>query len=172
MHLHPPKPPHSWGEFLREVGVIAATLIKTELPRAYRAPNRSYTNDIWKNAVSTGVIGHMAADHVSFLSAQYYEVEQLERLQDREADASSRLAALADDAELSPDSRVALQGELGNVDWINALTVRVARDLLEDQRKAQQHYDRAATERGRREVLRYERAIRGTCIADLPLDLG
>ena len=248
MHIHPPKPPHSWSDLLREVGVIVVGIllalgaeqiierlhwreqtriaeegikgelktslmnvyerlivapclrgqirvlgtrlrepgthwtaapfklqgstIDTELPRVYRAPSRAYTDDVWKNAVSAGVIGHMAVARVAFFSEQYHETEAMERFQDAEADAASRLTVLGGDAELSPDARATLLGNLGDVDYTNSLMVNIAEDLIINQRNASLHYDKAAVERDRSKLVRYERALRGSCVVDLPLDLG
>lgn len=248
MHIHAPKPPHSWSDLFREVGVIVVGILLAlgaeqvievlrwreqvavadegikaelkvdlmnayerlivdpclrgqirllgtrlrgqgthwtaapvalhgsalagELPRVYSAPSRAYTDDIWKNAVSADIISHMAPDHVAFLSTQYHEADALERFQDAEADAASRLTVLGGDAELSSDARVALLGNLGDVDYTNALMVNIARDILDNQRKARHHFDKGSVERDRRELLHHDRALRGSCVADLPLDLG
>ena len=249
MHIHPPKPPHSWSDLLREVGVIvvgillalgaeqiierlhwreqtriadegmavelhdslmfayerviidpclrgqirllntrlvqrgphwAATphavlgsVIGSELPRAYRAPNRYYRSDLWTNAVSSGIIGHMAPDHVQSLSARYSYVNKLALLLAKETEAASRLAVLANGTTpLSPDARVGLLAALSEVDWSNAVAVRTARGLLAEQARAHLYYDKAAAERDRRYELVISRAALGNCVADLPLDLG
>ena len=50
--------------------------------------------------------------------------------------------------------------------------VLVAQQLIEARRNEHQHYIKAQTEKDRAEMLTYDRTARGSCVADLPLDLG
>ena len=246
MHLHAPKPPHSWSDLFREVGVIAVgillalaaeqviealrwreqvriaeggikaelrqasilayerliiqpclrgqirvlhdslaqpgpwaaapmqmgTLIRSELPQAYRAPNRLFVADIWKNALVSGVIGHLTADRVAQLSSLYFMINELDRLQGEETRAASRLAAMSEAGDASRDTRIGLRGDLAEIDRINALMALTAQQLIEAQQSAHRHYDKAAIEKDRLEALTYDRTEHGACVADLPLDLG
>ena len=89
-----------------------------------------------------------------------------------ETRAASRLAALSETGDASRDTRVRLRGDLAEIDRINALMALIAQQLIEAQRSAHRHYDKAAIEKDRLEVLTYDRTEHGACVADLPLDLG
>lgn len=93
------------------------------------------------------------------------------RQQDK-ARAAARLAALIEAADASRDVRVGLRGDLAEIDRINWLMVLVAQQLIEARRNEHQHYIKAQTEKDRAEMLTYDRTARGSCVADLPLDLG
>ena len=248
IHIHAPKPPHSWSDLAREVGVIVVGIllalgaeqiierlhwreqvaiaedgIKSELGStainayeriivqpclrgqiavlaqrldepgdrwtaaparvdfsqrhlvitpAYLPPSRLWNRDFWQNAVTSGVISRFPADKFTAFSDLYTNDGELADLQAQEAAAAARLSLLSRDRVLSRAERDELFGVLANVDRINGLMALVASQIIDGLKDAHLRYDKAAVERYRREMVQHDRAIRGACVADLPLDLG
>lgn len=248
MHIHTPKPPHSWSDFLREVGIIVVGIllalgaeqiierlhwreqvevaeggIKSELEYSavhayqrlivqpclqgqirllaqkldepgerwaatpalqdygqwhsvitpvYLPPNRLWNRDYWENALASGVISHLDASRVADHSYLYAQISRMDDLQAKELAIGSRLSILGRDRLLTRIERDEILGALGELDRINGLMVLRSGQMLDHLKQAHLKYDRGAVERDRREAVQHDRAIRGSCVADLPLDLG
>ena len=142
------------------------------IPVVYRAPTRPLLTDGWKSAIATGTLNHIPSEHVQALSALYEQVVQFDALQREEAKAAAGLAPLSFDRTLDGPSRIQMLVSLAEVDRINSLMALDASQMLEALRALHFKFNVKLVEPGRRRILSEQRAARGSCVADLPLDWG
>lgn len=142
------------------------------MPVVYRAPTRPLPTDGWKNALGNGTLNHLPSAHVRQLSALYNQLSEFEVLQSEEAKAAASLTPLGFDRALDDDSRTNMLASLAEVDRINSLMALDASQMIEAVRDLHLKFRVALVETGRRQIVSEQRAMRGMCVADLPLILG
>ena len=151
---------------------IHSSLYLNVMPVVYRAPTRPMLTDGWKSAIANGTLNHFPPEHVRALSALYEDVDRFGALQREEAKSAASLTPLAFDRTLDGSSRTQLLATLADVDRINSLMALNGSQMLESLRALHFKFDVKRVESGRREFVSVQRAARGSCVADLPLDLG
>lgn len=151
---------------------VRSSLYRNVLPVVYRPPTRPLLTDGWKSAIASGTLNHLPSEHVQALSALYEQVLEFDALQREEAKAAASLTPLAFDRALDGSNRIQILASLAEVDRINSLMALDASQMLEALRALHFRFDVKLVETGRRQVIREQRGVRGSCVADLPLDLG
>ena len=149
-----------------------SSLYLNVIPVVYRAPTRPLLTDGWKSAIANGTLNHLPSEHVRALSALYEQVDQFGTLQREEAKSAASLTPLAFDRTLDGSSRTQMLASLADVDRINSLMALNASQMLESLRALHFKFNVKLVESGRRQLVSQQRAARGSCVADLPLDLG
>jgi len=141
------------------------------MPVAYRGPTRLLPTDSWKNAIANGTLNHLPSDRVRELSSLYGQISQFSDLHSEEAKAAASLTPLAFDRLLDPGSQTNMLASLAEADRINGLMAIQAHQIIETVRALGLRFPKAEIEERRREVVANQRAIRGACVANLPLNL-
>jgi len=142
------------------------------MPVVYRGPARPLPTDGWKNAIASGTLNHLPSAYVRDLSAIYGQVAEFNALQQEEAKAAASLTPLAFDRVLDGSSRTQMLASLAEVDRINSLMALNASQMVEALRNLHFKFQVRLVEAGRKEIVAEQRATRGTCVANLPLDIG
>ena len=99
-------------------------------------------------------------------------MESLDQTQEAKSSATTKLAPLSFPQLLSGRDRTDMIANIAEVDRALSLIRVDSKDLIEGVRDMHQGFDRKklASERG--EVLHQQRIYRGSCVQDIPLDLG
>jgi hypothetical protein len=101
----------------------------------------------------------------------YGQISQFSDLHSEEAKAAASLTPLAFDRLLDPGSQTNMLASLAEADRINGLMAIQAHQIIETVRALGLRFPKAEIEERRREVVANQRAIRGACVANLPLNL-
>lgn len=141
------------------------------MPVVYRAPFRPVPTDSWDNALASGTLNHLGSERVSALSSVYKQITEVGALQQEEQRTSARLAPLAFDMTLDPRVRADVIGELAELDRLNTLMLVMSKQLVESVRQLDLDFPADDFEMARRELIREQRAIRGSCVEAPPIDL-
>jgi len=151
---------------------VASGPYSNVMPVAYRGPTRLLPTDRWKNAIANGTLNHLPSDRVRELSSLYGQISQFSDLHGEEAKAAARLTPLAFDRQLDAGSRTNMLASLVEADRINSLMAIQANQIMEAVRALGLRFPKAEVEERRRQVVADQRALRGSCVANLQLDLG
>jgi hypothetical protein len=151
---------------------VSNKLYLNVLPVVYRAPTRPFATDGWHSAIANGTLSHLPPAKVRAVSALYDQVADFETLQEEEAKAAAKLAPLGFDRNLDDQSRTTMLSLLGEVDRINSLVALNASQFIEAIRELKLRFPPQEIEAARRELLATQRATRGSCVRDHPLQLG
>lgn len=141
------------------------------MPVVYRAPNRPLYSDAWQDAIASGAFGHFARQRASGLSGLYGQIAFFNALTGQEDSAATKLAPLAFDRRLTARDRLDMTAALADVDRINAMMDLIGGQIVEQIRALRFGFDRRAAEQARKQTLAAQRAFRGSCVSDVPLDL-
>lgn len=152
--------------------LLRSNSFRNVMPVAYRAPSRPLPRDGWHNAIGNGTLSHLKSAEVRALSAIYEQVASFDASQEDEAKAAATLTPLAFDGRLASPERTAMLSALGEVDRINAVMALQASQIIEAIQARKLKFPKSEVQTIRRELMTGQRVNRGTCVADLPLDLG
>jgi hypothetical protein len=114
------------GEPRNAVGLA----LQTGIPLAYRAPHRPWLSDEWQTAKSGGIIDHFSREDARNIEFIYRNIEQLDALQNEEASLEPQISFLSFNQSLQPQSRVQALVTLSRLDFLNAMQVQSAQQML------------------------------------------
>ena len=138
---------------------------------AYSPPSRGYLTDAWKNALSSGSFNHFSNDEANNLSMLFFSMTELDRYQEEEALAATRLSPLSYDRQLTDRDRSDALANIAEVDRAMSLMNTIANDLIISIRDLRLKFDRARMVREERRLFAAQRAYRGNCVKTNFVDL-
>jgi hypothetical protein len=155
---------------------IAASMLVTGIPSAYRAPGRPWLGDEWETAKSSGIVDHMSRDDAHDFEFIYKGIDRLRALEEEETSLEPEVSILSFDQTLEPQSRVQAMVALARLDSVNSWSALTARQMLGTvrtmhlqltsmtRRKRQKTFDAS-----RRQLMDEDRDRFGPCVDPRPL---
>ena len=134
------------------------------LAPVYRGPSRTFPQDAWRAAISSGVLNYGGADRVQDISRLYSMIAAMEAIQTAEASDAALLGDLAFDGPLSAEGRRDDLKTLSRLNNANAKLVFFAHELITDAAIS----DFALSGRDKEPWLKFQRTFRGSCVVDVP----
>ena len=100
------------------------------IPPAYRAPGRSYPDDVWQQAKSAGVLAHMTPIDIKKYADAFTDIRKLGERTEFEIGLSSELSFLSFDVALNSSDRVHALSMISRLDQLNSTGLFAAAELV------------------------------------------
>ena len=126
----------------------------------YRGPSRTWGQDAWRTAISTGIYNHGLGSRTQRLARLYTIVAAMDAIQVNEGNDAAMLGDLAFDGPISAESRRSDLKLLSRLNNENAKTVYFSRELLAEAAAVGLRLN----PREQRYRRRYQTAFRGKCV--------
>lgn len=149
----------------------SATAVTTVSTFTYRTPNRPWSNDVWEAAQNSGVFNHMTRDRVAAFSKVYARMEGLRKVNESEHQVFPQLLYLSFDTELDAMARHQALAVLGRLDWLNGTILLDGEQLIDEVRSLNLDFSRTSLQRELAKLERNQRALRGTCVQQVAVEL-
>ena len=133
------------------------------LAPVYRGPSRTFPQDAWRAAISSGVLNYGSADRVQKIATLYSMVAAMEAIQTAEGNDAALLGDLAFDGPISAEGRRDDLKTLSRLNNANAKLVFFAHELITDAATS----GFALSDRDKEPWLKFQRSFRGSCVVDV-----
>lgn len=142
---------------------LASGVYDDVLAPVYRGPSRTWSQDAWRTAMSSGVLNNGSADRAEKIGKLYTIVAAMEAIQNAESNDSALLGDLAFDGPLSAADRRADLKILSRLNSANAKMVFFANELTT--LAAASGFVLSAKDK--QPFLKFQKAFRGACVVDV-----
>jgi hypothetical protein len=120
-----------WSDFRIAEDMVGQTAFR----EIYRVPSRVWVSTEYNGSLSNGHLASLAPERATQLANAYAQVEDQRARNGEEARLSAQLGLLQFNQSLSIAERNALLATLTRLDWLNGVTVIVARQNIEAYRR-------------------------------------
>jgi hypothetical protein len=119
-----------WSDF----SIAEDQVGQTAFREIYRVPSRLWVSTEYNGSLSNGQLAGLPPKRTAQLASAYAQVEDQRARNDEEARLSAQLGMLQFNQSLSVTERNALLATLARLDWLNGVSVIVARQNIETYR--------------------------------------
>jgi hypothetical protein len=116
-----------WSDFHVPEDKVSQTAFR----EIYRVPSRVWVSTEYNGSLSNGHLASLAPERATQLANAYAQVEDQQSRNEEEARLSAQLGILQFNQSLSVAERNSLLATLARLDWLNGVTVIVARQNIE-----------------------------------------
>ena len=141
----------------------SSEIIHYVIPPAYRAPARSYPDDVWQQAKAAGVLAHLAPSDIALYGLAFSDVDDARSSNADEGQLAAELSFLSFDGPLAASDRSRALSTIAQLDKRNKAIVNAARLLVEDVRTIGSTLS-AADEKILFDNLNIQAKFRGQCV--------
>ena len=156
---------NSEGEWKGAPAHFGGDFYSDAFPLVYRTPTTQGITNAWDAARSSGLLNKAGPDLAAKYSVIFSGIDAMKAIQQSEFTDVSSLGDLAFDTHLTLEERHAHLRALAAVNNDNARIINIARGVIE----AAADLGVRVPPKGKVEMLRKQRAFRGTCVEEVPL---